>query len=158
MSLYKSIFNEAQKHLEPEETILLVLNGTTEKGVLGRQHPALYIATDRRVILYISKLFGDKLQIFPYANISSIEFQDTFLYGHNILLFVGKKKYTMKFVQENAEQFVQIVQQKIGKSVDSVNPVIDIPDQIRKISELRDKGILTEEEFTSKKQELLMKM
>ena len=34
----------------------------------------------------------------------------------------------------------------------------DVPDQIRKLAELRDQGILTEEEFASKKAELLTKM
>jgi hypothetical protein len=157
MSLYNSIFNEAKKHLEQEEAILLVVNGISEKGALGKQHTAIYIATDRRIILYINKLFGNKIKTFPYSTINSIEFKDTFMFGHNILIFVGKKKYTMKFVQENAEQFTQIVEQKTGKSINSVNPN-DIPDHIQKLSELRDKGILTEEEFISKKKELLMKM
>jgi len=158
MPLYKSLLNEARKHLEQEEKVLSVLNGTSEKGALGRQHPAIYIATDRRVIFYMSKLFGDKLQMFSYSDISSIELKNTYMFGDNISIFVGKKKCTMKFIQENAEQFTQIVEQKIGKLINSVNSIIDIPDQIQKLSELRDKGILTEEEFTSKKQELLMKM
>ena len=34
----------------------------------------------------------------------------------------------------------------------------DIPSQIKKLSDLKDSGILTEEEFQSKKQELLKKM
>lgn len=33
-----------------------------------------------------------------------------------------------------------------------------ITDQIRKLSELHEEGILTEEEFTSKKQELLSRL
>jgi hypothetical protein len=34
----------------------------------------------------------------------------------------------------------------------------EIPDQIKKLSELRDSGILSEAEFTSKKHELLSRM
>jgi hypothetical protein len=34
----------------------------------------------------------------------------------------------------------------------------DIPDQIRKLGELRDSGVLTVEEFESKKAELLSRM
>ncbi|MGB8312123.1 MAG: SHOCT domain-containing protein [Halobacteriota archaeon] len=37
-------------------------------------------------------------------------------------------------------------------------PSIDIPEQIRKLAELKDQSILTEEEFQTKKQELLSKM
>lgn len=39
-----------------------------------------------------------------------------------------------------------------------VPAVESIPDQIRKLSELKDQGILSEEEFTAKKSELLSKM
>ena len=35
---------------------------------------------------------------------------------------------------------------------------VDIPDQIRKLSLLRDEGVLTAEEFESKKAELLSRM
>ena len=34
----------------------------------------------------------------------------------------------------------------------------DIPDQIKKLSDLKDQGILTEEEFQKKKKDLLDKM
>lgn len=41
---------------------------------------------------------------------------------------------------------------------DSPNIQQDIPDQIKKLAELKDQGILTEEEFNQKKTELLLKM
>jgi len=42
--------------------------------------------------------------------------------------------------------------------VQQTQQVVDIPDQIRKLSALKEEGILTEEEFNSKKSELLSKM
>ena len=48
---------------------------------------------------------------------------------------------------------------KIDSSNSNVNVKEEsIPDQIKKLSELKDLGILSEEEFTAKKQELLNKM
>lgn len=41
--------------------------------------------------------------------------------------------------------------------VPNLNPV-DIPSQLKKLAELRDQGILTEQEFTDKKRELLSRM
>jgi len=40
----------------------------------------------------------------------------------------------------------------------SQSPVIDIPEQIEKLSKLKEQGILTEDEFQSKKQELLSRL
>ena len=39
-----------------------------------------------------------------------------------------------------------------------VAPAPDLADQIRKLSELRDAGILTEQEFNAKKADLLARM
>ncbi len=53
------------------------------------------------------------------------------------------------------------VKQPISSTVASSSPtpaLPDIPDQLRKLAELRDAGILTNEEFEAKKAELLARM
>ncbi len=47
---------------------------------------------------------------------------------------------------------------KSSSSPVQINTEIDIPSQIRKLSLLKDEGILTEEEFSSKKSDLLSRM
>lgn len=65
---------------------------------------------------------------------------------------------------EYAEPVVEWIQRELveGKKAARVvqgQPAVgDIPDQIRRLAELRDTGILTEEEFESKKRDLLDKM
>ena len=59
--------------------------------------------------------------------------------------------------------FVEFVQSNMGKlsstnSSQEQNEDNDIPSQIEKIAKLHAQGILTDEEFTIKKQELLAKM
>lgn len=49
------------------------------------------------------------------------------------------------------------VQEQSQVSAQNIN-VQDIPEQIKKLAELKDAGILTEDEFNSKKSELLEKM
>lgn len=44
------------------------------------------------------------------------------------------------------------------EQIENTQPVDDIPSQIKKLADLKDAGILTEEEFTQKKTELLAKM
>lgn len=58
-------------------------------------------------------------------------------------LYIGLFKYAYRYKEENAESII------------SPN---DIPEQIKKLAELKDLGVLTEEEFSEKKRELLRRM
>lgn len=65
--------------------------------------------------------------------------------------------------EKDLARFFEFVRNNIGKSSNSNNAQQqnennDIPAQIEKIAELHAQGILTDEEFTNKKQELLAKM
>ena len=46
----------------------------------------------------------------------------------------------------------------IGTNEELLLSSSDVPDQIKKLAELKEQGILTEDEFQSKKQQLLSKM
>ena len=57
--------------------------------------------------------------------------------------------------------FQNKVEEMMGQSQDSSATVVNqlsIPDEIKKISDLKEQGILTEEEFQEKKKSLLDKM
>ena len=81
--------------------------------------------------------------------------------GHRIS-FSAAEKICMKDIQNgDVQKFVEYVRSKIEDTAEGNTPskrTLDIPDQIRKLAELKDQGILTEEEFESKKKELLAKM
>lgn len=103
---------------------------------------------------------GYDLESFPFENISSIE-QSKGLMGHKITLYASGNKASMKWISKgDVTSFMNYVQSNQGKtkvtSNNTVNP--DIPSQIQKLSELKDQGILTEDEFKQKKTELLSKM
>lgn len=65
-------------------------------------------------------------------------------------------------VKRGASEKFKSAGNKIGglfkKANDKAEPSADIPETIRKLSELKDAGILTQEEFESKKTELLAKL
>ncbi len=65
--------------------------------------------------------------------------------------------------KEEAEQAKNLIYQKISETKQFVSQVIvtsesDIPAQIKKLAELKETGILSEEEFNAKKAELLARM
>ena len=156
-------------HLELNETPLAVVKGDYEGVAIGEYGPkaGILIATNQRLVLFINKLFGYELESFPYSNIASLESSKKFL-GHRIRFFTSGNKCTMSHITEHRLKdingFIKQIRNNMGVSPSTSlnetdqNESDDIPSQIEKLSHLKLKGILTEEEFDSKKKELLAKL
>lgn len=160
MAKIDKLINNAQEHMEAGECIIASVMGAYETKIMnkGTVRNGIFMATDQRLIFYAKKLTGYDLEVFPYSTISSIEMGKN-LMGHYIAFFASGNKASMKWINAGDVQFfVQSVKDRIGKKPDNYNGVVDAADQIRKFSELKDTGIITEEEFVTKKQELLSKM
>lgn len=75
----------------------------------------------------------------------------------NSLMFNGKDKAEFARLKVEVEKRMAVYRNaRLGGTVAPAQP--DLTDQIRKLAELRDAGILTEEEFASKKADLLSRM
>jgi hypothetical protein len=72
----------------------------------------------------------------------------------NAVLFKSKDYSSFKLFQEKAEKLMG----EVGTSSSTIVNEVSIPDEIKKLSDLKDQGILTEEEFQTKKTDLLNKM
>jgi hypothetical protein len=74
----------------------------------------------------------------------------------------GKDEYAVIFKKSQADAFEQVrtaVEEYIGGSGGAAAPAApDVAEQIEKLGELRDKGLITPEEFESKKAELLSRL
>ena len=66
----------------------------------------------------------------------------------------------MKWIRDNEfPVFIETVKGRMGNNpIMDTSTSTDIPGQIKKLSELKDTGVLTAEEFERKKTELLAKM
>lgn len=162
MANYNKNLELVKEHLEENEELKSSLFGSYECKIMGSDsvRNGVFVATDKRIVFFAKKLMGYDLESFPYENISSLE-KSKGMMGHSITFFASGNKAKMKWInQGDVDEFTDYVNSKIGKKGSSLNPdkVDDIPSQIRKLSELRDQGILTEDEFTQKKTELLSKM
>ena len=82
--------------------------------------------------------------------------------GHRVAFFVSNNKMGMKWIKTgDVQKFIEYVKSRIekkGQETTPPEPIVEIPDQIKKLAELKDQGILTEEEFELKKPELLARM
>lgn len=162
MGKYEKNLELVRPHLKDGENIKFSVFGAYETKVLGNDsvRNGIFVATESRIVFFAKKLMGYDLESFPFENISSIE-QSKGLMGHTITFYASGNKASMKWISKgDVQSFMNYVQSNLGKTkVTSINTgKSDIPTQIQKLSELKDQGILTEDEFNQKKTELLSKM
>lgn len=162
MAKLEKILSSAQTHLENGEEVICSVMGAYETKIMGKDtvKNGVFMATNKHLVFYGPKMFGGyDMEVFPYENISSIEMGKGMM-GHKISFFASGNKASMKWInQGDIQKFIETVKSKLGKKdVAPGGGNIDITDQIKKMADLKEAGILTEEEFQAKKTELLAKM
>mgnify|MGYP001156477236 CR=1 FL=1 len=161
MAKIDRLTEKAKEYLNPNEEVVAIVMGAYETEILGGDsvRNGILIATNKRLVFYAKKLMGYELEDFPLSNISSIESGKNMM-GHNISFFASGNKVKMKWINDGEiKKFVEYVRSEIGKESSSNNSKEEsIPDQIEKLSKLKDQGILTEDEFQAKKEDLLSRL
>jgi Short C-terminal domain len=163
--------------LESGERIKVLIIGAFDQAVIG---------TDRRVLVYKAGFmagasFGRKIASWDYRNVTGIQFD---VHMNSAILMVhaaGTEPVKASYwasgkgsaqQSPNAITFASKPADAVAASVaalrnlvagaQSVHPVAppepDAADQIRKLGELRDAGLLTDDEFQAKKAELLKRI
>jgi hypothetical protein len=163
MSKLEKLLSQAQEHLEDNEQVLTAVQGAYEVKRMGSDsaRKGALIATDRRVVFYAKKMTGYDLESFPYDHISSIDMSKG-MTGHSITLYASGNKTHIKWIdkKQDVPGFVSTVRGRMkgGTGDGAAAPATSEPDaadQIRRLGQLRDEGLLTEEEFQAKKAQLL---
>ncbi len=129
-----------------------------------KQHNGQFVLTNERVCFYRKGIFGEVLETIPLTKITSVETLSMMGYrvlrlhtSHDELAFkTFENKEFFDGVYEAIENLRHFPTEKELQKPQSVTN--EIPDQIRKLAELRDSGVLTEAEFDAKKAELLSRM
>jgi hypothetical protein len=163
MAKMDKLMEQARVHLDTGERIVGNVLGAYETKVLGKDSMknGVFLATDKRLVFFAKKMFGYDMESFPYSNISSFEMSKGLL-GHTIAFFASGNHAKMKWIKVgDVNHFVSYVKSQMGKKATEQPQVMagnDIAEQIRKLADLRDKGIVTEEEFQTKKTEMLSRL
>jgi hypothetical protein len=146
---------ELQDSLDDSETLIGVIHTFDDENRDG----GLFL-TDRRIIC-ICKGFGlgTKTADFPYSKISSIEYKSSILKSKITIHVTGNTSEYTVFDKELANQIVKFVREKLVGILETPKTESeegkDVFAQMEKLALLRDKGIISEEEFNNKKAELL---
>lgn len=150
----------ATEHLEPNEIIHEGVFGAYETKSLGNNtiKNGVFLATDKRLFFYGKRTFGFDSESFPYNSISSFEFSKKAM-GYKISFYASGNKVDMKWINMgDVDSFVNFVKIKMNEK----NEPVSVPknensaiEKVKEFKELLDMGIITLDEFETKKKELL---
>ena len=171
---FKRDIEKSQAMLTDDETVLFVTgtNLTISYNASGGTgfFPGVLFLTDKRVFFNYSALGTFSSDSISLDEIRSVNYYGNGLTGSHIQIHGLIKSYDFlvtykkKITQLIAQEFETAINNyKAQQAAQSINPQPnapqpDITDQIEKLAQLRDKGILTEEEFQTKKTDLLSRM
>ena len=126
----------------------------------------MLIATDRRLVFYAKKLGGYDLESFPYRQISSFEGGKSMM-GHHVKAFASGNNVQVKWMKSDITQLMSIVREKMHaqqvQSTPAAQPAPAASDEdhaaaLRKLAALRDEGLITPEEYESKRAEVVARL
>lgn len=141
--------------LLPDEEVKALTSGMMDGNTW------LIVCTNRRVI-FLDKgmFFGVKQLDTPLEKINSIEHRTGIMFGQ-IAIWDGASKMIIKNVMKGSvKPFVRILNAELEKVRRGTSPVVveknaDVAGQLQKLADLKQQGVLTEEEFQTQKKKLL---
>ena len=143
-----------EKQIKAGEEPLLVVQGQMDDtiGVLA--------ATSERVLFSGKFLFSTVLKELSYSKLNSISLESGILNSKIKFEYSGGNLEVKAVGKEGAKEFVEIVQAKINEQAGSPKQEPgqekdDLFEKLKKLGELKELGVLTEEEFLQQKQKLL---
>ncbi len=161
MSKLEKLTEMVKSHLDGDENILHSVQGAYETKIMGSEsvRQGAFFATNKRLVFYAKKMIGYDMEVFPYKSISSIEVSKGML-GHKISFFSSGNKAVMKWISDgNVVEFVSFVketitgaQSKLDNSTSAKSS--DSLDALERLAALKEKGVLTEEEFNLEKKKI----
>lgn len=129
-----------------------------EKDATLQRHGVLII-TETRVVFYRKGFLGEIIETIPLKSLTSIERKSTF--GHRVIrMHASHDALEFKTFEKDGEAaLIKAIENGRHKAqaVMAAAPVSkdDNLDKIKKLAELKEAGVLTEEEFSAKKEKLL---
>lgn len=140
--------------LDADEVLLAVTKGLYKKGI------GLLCATQKRILFINKGIFSLKVEEFPLKSLSSISSESGVIFAKVKIFASGNNAEIEQAPKEDAKRLVNEMRTLMGQREKSaeVAPIKSEPDiyeQLEKLAALKDKGIITDEEFQAKKSQIL---
>jgi hypothetical protein len=151
--LSRKEIKELPSILQEDEKLEALIFGRLDNG------NGVLVCTDRRLI-FIDKglLYGLKVKEFPIDKITSVSYKTGLMYGK--FTITSKEDAVIELVDKNEiRPFAEHVTNKLNskKTESSVNTSSedDVVSKLERLAALKEKGILTDEEFLEQKTKIL---
>ncbi|WP_238906617.1 SHOCT domain-containing protein [Clostridium sp. YIM B02506] len=172
----KKDYKCAEEYLEADERVLFIYPGNASINKSGNKLESnpldiknkiagIFVITAKRVF-HANNILGTHFEQIPISEVSSYRVSKMPLVSG--VIQVISNNYIIEVDLSSKKQIVEAAKIAIEKALKNKNVIklenqsnntsIDIPEQIKKLADLRDVGILSEQEFTQKKKELLERM
>lgn len=140
-------------YLYDNETVEFIAQGTYE----DRQ--GIVVLTSRRLLFLFHGIAGQTMEDFPLEKISSVSTKAGITMGEVKVHASGNDAIIKNIVKQDAKLLAEAVRNRTsGGTVSASSSGQDVLEQLRKLGELRDAGVLGDEEFESKKADLLRRL
>jgi hypothetical protein len=135
--------------------IMQVMSHDEGRNAVVSLYPDRIERVKARAMLSLSHARQDT-EVIPIRAISSVQAKKSGFRTH-VTVFASGNTVEFRIAHQDAQRFKDAVMQLIlaEPPTTSSPAVVDVADQIRKLGELRDQGLLTSEEFDAKKRRLL---
>lgn len=167
----KHIVKFKELHLKQSEKVIAWSEGYIGNSMgngSDRQHNGVLLATPDRVVFYRKGIMGEVIESVPLKNINSLERQSG-LMKHTIFIYSSGNKIEFKSLNkadnEKLVSEIEKAQENSGgaptkpvASTETAEPKEDVYEQLKKLGELKELGILSEQEFTEKKAILMSRI
>ncbi|HEY8373824.1 MAG TPA: SHOCT domain-containing protein, partial [Pseudonocardiaceae bacterium] len=118
----------------------------------------LLVLTDQRLLLIRDRNQG--VDEYPLDKVTSVRWSTGFPWGRLALVVDGRQVEFHQMSKDEGRAIADTIAERVPGGIELVDGQgrIDVAEQLRKLAELRDAGIVTAEEFETKKAELLARM
>ena len=133
------------------------------QGIYGSGYGIL-VATNKRLI-FVDKgwIYGLRVEDFPYDKITSIQYETGVFYGEIKIFASGNKADITQISKKQARDFAEYVRARISSVKEHASAPEapeqtfsgDVIAQLERLAELKEHGILSEEEFLTQKKKIL---
>ena len=145
------------EHLWEGEAVERMTTGSYGNGT------GLIVLTDRRLLFVQDGVMSKRSEDFPLEKVSSVQWSSGLALG-TITIFASGNKTELKNVnKDDGKEIVDVVRARVTgpkatppTTAGTAHP--DIIGQIKQLGELKDAGVLSQQEFETKKAELLRRL
>ena len=139
--------------LHPDEQLLDILQGmyANQTGVL--------LHTTKRIIFFAKGIVSTAMEEFPLDKITSLQYTTGMLTGDVTIFASGNKAEIKSTVKLHTKAFVDAVRSHLDSSkpqtVATAQAAASMMDELEKLAALKERGLLTDDEFSAAKRKLL---